>query len=329
MNGWQMLKWGGYTAGVLAVAVIVVAFVFMGFKLMIVLSGSMEPVIMPGDVVIVGLVDSDAIALGDILSFWRHTDEKDIIITHRVIGVDADRGTFTTKGDNNNAADSVVLEKGDIIGRTVFLIPYLGYTTEMRAEIILFCLVLPSLLLIIGEVRNAASGPLAAYKQARMDRTAMRAVYTIRYRRLGLIFLLCSLPFWILALPSLIGMIGGGDGAIHPPDTPVDIRGVGWLPEVYVMEPPDETGVPRYGFVTPGDSVSFPTEGLASSGVFARAPHVIPVFWIVLLADMHPFLPALVIAIVPGFLIALLFLPLWRTCSMIKKPARRRVRVAF
>jgi signal peptidase len=329
MNGWQLLRWGGYTAGVSAAVVIVVAFAVMGFSLMIVLSGSMEPVMMPGDVVVVAPVDPDAIAPGDIVSFWRHTSEKDIIVTHRVIGIDGDSGTFATKGDNNNVADSVMLEKSDIIGRTVFLIPYLGYTTEMRAEIILFCLVLPSLFLIIGEVRNSASGPLTAYKQARRDRRAMRAVYSIRYRRLGLILLLCSLPFWILSLPSLIGMIGAGDGAIYSPDATVDIQGAGWLPEVYVMEPLDETGVPRYGLVTPGDTVSFTADEMASSGAFARAPHMIPVFWVILLADMHPFLPALVIAIIPGFVITLLLLPLWRRCSMIKKPVRRRIRVAF
>ena len=329
MNVWRVLKWGGCTAGVLAVVMIAVAFAVMGFSLMIVLSGSMEPVMMPGDVVVVAPVDPDSVAPGDIVSFWRHTSEKDIIVTHRVIGIDAEGGTFVTKGDNNNVADNVLLEKDDVIGKAVFLIPYLGYTTEMRKEIILFCLVLPSLFLIVGEVRNGASGPLTGYKQERMDRTKMRAVYTVRYRRLALIFLLCSLPFWILSSPSLIGMIGAGDEAIYSQDPTVDVRGVGWLSEVYVMDMSGETGVPRYGVVTPGDVASVPVDEPIVSGIIARAPLVIPVFWFLVLADLNPFLPALAIAIVPGLVITLLLLPLWRTCTMIKKPVRRRTRVAF
>ena len=328
MNAWRVLKWCGYSTGVLAAVVVAAAFAVMGFSLMIVLSGSMEPVMMPGDVVVVAPADPDEIVLGEIVSFWRHTEDGDIIVTHRVVGINDSDGTFVTKGDNNNVADAVMLEKRDIIGRTVFLIPYLGYTTEMRKEIMLFCLVLPSLFLIVGEVRNSASGPLTAYRQARRDRTAMRAVYSIRYRRLGLIFLLFSLPFWFIAAPSLFGMIGNGGAAIYPEDATVDIRGGGWVPEIYVLEPPDESGVPRYGVIAPGDTVTLPPSEVASDAI-ARSPQVLPVFWVILLADLHPFLPALMIAMVPGLFITLLFNPLWRTRSMLKKPARRRIWVAF
>ena len=330
MNGWRMLKLGGYIAGVLAVVVIVAAFAVLGFKLMIVLSGSMEPVMMPGDVVVVAPVDTDALTPGDIVSFWRRMDDTDIIITHRIIGIDAEGGMFTTKGDNNNAADDVLLEKDDIIGRTVFLIPYLGYTTEMKKEIMLFCMVLPSLILIIGEIRNAGKGPLTAYKEARQERKAMRAVYTIHYRRLFCICILCSLPFWIVAAPSIIGMFGGGGGdSLYSQGAMVDVRGESWLPEVYVVAPPDEMGVPRYGVAVPGDVISYPADEVSACTGVAKAPQVIPVFWVILLADIHPFLPAILIGLVPGFVLTLFAYPLWRTCHMLKKPVRRRGLVAF
>lgn len=83
---------------------------FFGWKPFIVLSGSMETEIFPGDLVIVKEVDTKNLKKDDIIAF----KEDDIVITHRIIEILEDNGEkkYITKGDNNNTKDrGFVLEK--------------------------------------------------------------------------------------------------------------------------------------------------------------------------------------------------------------------------
>ena len=81
-----------------------------GYKFFIVLSGSMEPEIYKGDLVIVKNIDSNTLKENDIIAF---RDKDGYVITHRIVEINYDDGKkFITKGDNNNVndADSVALE---------------------------------------------------------------------------------------------------------------------------------------------------------------------------------------------------------------------------
>ncbi len=83
---------------------------FFGWKPFIVLSGSMETEIFPGDLVIVKEVDTKNLKKDDIIAF----KEDDIVITHRIVEILEDNGQkkYITKGDNNNTKDrGFVLEK--------------------------------------------------------------------------------------------------------------------------------------------------------------------------------------------------------------------------
>ena len=75
-----------------------------GWKPFIVLSGSMETDIKPGDLVVVKECDINTIKENDIIAF--KTD--DIVITHRIIKIIQENGItkYVTKGDNNNTEDS-------------------------------------------------------------------------------------------------------------------------------------------------------------------------------------------------------------------------------
>lgn len=86
----------------------------------LVLTGSMEPFIYSGDIVLIQRVTPEEISVGDIIQF--RADNYDII--HRVIA--RDDHELTTKGDNNNAIDPDTVNTGFVRGKYLYHIPYLG-----------------------------------------------------------------------------------------------------------------------------------------------------------------------------------------------------------
>lgn len=96
-----------------------------------ILTGSMEPGIMPGDVVIVHKIQSmeelDKLKEGDIIQFKR----DDLLINHRIIEViqDKDQTLYRTKGDNNNAPDEETVKVEDIKGTITGVVPKIGLPT--------------------------------------------------------------------------------------------------------------------------------------------------------------------------------------------------------
>lgn len=96
----------------------------------VVLSGSMEPAISPGDAVIVGSVNPDSVAVGDVITF--HRTQNGIPTTHRVVEVlQGDNGlAFRTMGDANEDPDGAPVPAGNLVGRVAFTIPFIGYIIE-------------------------------------------------------------------------------------------------------------------------------------------------------------------------------------------------------
>ncbi len=94
-----------------------------GIKTFVVQSGSMEPSIKTGGVVVVKPMDSYAV--GDVITFGPRTKTKSPT-THRIIEVTAD-GNYVTKGDANSDQDLRTVSHYEVIGRVLFSLPYLGY----------------------------------------------------------------------------------------------------------------------------------------------------------------------------------------------------------
>lgn len=135
----------------------------------VVLSGSMEPAISPGDVVIVNEVKPEAIDQGDVITFRRSGES--IPTTHRVIEVkETDGGVqFVTKGDNNEAPDHTSVRGEQVAGRVpdldipgygtlLFVIPYMGHVIQILGTSHGFFLlfVLPFVTLLGAEVWSFA-----------------------------------------------------------------------------------------------------------------------------------------------------------------------------
>jgi len=124
-------------AGTLVVVAVVVPFAVFAVPQAVgadhsyvVLSGSMEPAISPGDVVIVGAVSPTDIAVDDVITFYR--TENGIPTTHRVVEVLSGDGglAFRTMGDANEDPDGAPVPAGNVVGRVVFTIPFIGYVIE-------------------------------------------------------------------------------------------------------------------------------------------------------------------------------------------------------
>lgn len=96
----------------------------------VVLSGSMEPAMSPGDVVIVDGVDPANVEEGDVITFA--TAENQPPTTHRVIDtVETEYGQgFQTKGDANEDPDQSLVRPQQIVGEVELVIPYVGHVVN-------------------------------------------------------------------------------------------------------------------------------------------------------------------------------------------------------
>lgn len=95
----------------------------------IVKSGSMEPAIKTGSVVI--LRPADTYAVGDIVTFGEDSKLR-IPTTHRIVEVHGagNATTFTTKGDANEEADPQPVPRASVIGKVYGWVPYAGYVID-------------------------------------------------------------------------------------------------------------------------------------------------------------------------------------------------------
>lgn len=96
-------------------------------KARIVLTGSMEPTIKPGDIVLLAPTPRTQPQLGDVAAYTarRFSGESVGIFTHRIIGGNPVDG-WIMKGDNNPSPDVQKPKPEDINGVVFFVIPWIG-----------------------------------------------------------------------------------------------------------------------------------------------------------------------------------------------------------
>jgi len=94
-----------------------------GYKAYIITTDSMKPTIKRGDVIIVDPVAEGKLMLDDIITIKKAGE----IITHRIVEIKSEEQTeYITKGDNNAIQDSETVTYGQIQGKEVLRIPFLG-----------------------------------------------------------------------------------------------------------------------------------------------------------------------------------------------------------
>lgn len=125
---------------------------FMGYKPFIVLSGSMEPEIMTGDMVLVKNTDAGNLQKGDVISY----KSGEAVITHRIIDVKAEDGEvcYVTQGDANDSPDQTMVRPADVEGIYRRRIPGMGKAAmfmQTTTGMIIF-VVCPLLLFIVWDI---------------------------------------------------------------------------------------------------------------------------------------------------------------------------------
>lgn len=101
---------------------------FVGFKSLTVLSGSMEPSIHVGDIVVVRQIPAENARVGDVVTF-RDPSDPEKLVTHRVRKISIADGSvsFETKGDANTSVERWKVSGDGTIGLVRYRIPKLGY----------------------------------------------------------------------------------------------------------------------------------------------------------------------------------------------------------
>lgn len=97
---------------------------FFGYKVLQVMSGSMDDVFSVGDVILIKETKQEDIKKGDIITF-----KKENIITHRIIEMNKVNNTmyYTTKGDSNNVNDAEKVKYEEIEGKYITKFVSIGY----------------------------------------------------------------------------------------------------------------------------------------------------------------------------------------------------------
>lgn len=122
----------------------------------IVLSGSMEPKVKTGSVVMIW--PDTLYSIGDIITFSGSSSDQ--FTTHRIMQVYNDNGTITyqTQGDANHNPDPNPVSKEKVKGKVVAHLPYVGYAASMAKEPkgFIALVIIPATIVVYEELRTMA-----------------------------------------------------------------------------------------------------------------------------------------------------------------------------
>ena len=96
----------------------------LGMKTFAVLSGSMEPEIPVGSIVVTEDIEPETITAGQIITYSL---DGDTMVTHRVVKNDKVNRQLTMKGDANNVEDGSPVPYEKVVGHARSKLPYVGY----------------------------------------------------------------------------------------------------------------------------------------------------------------------------------------------------------
>ena len=97
----------------------------LGWQPQLILTGSMEPRIMPGDLVVTRPVDPSTLHLGQVVTVDDPDHDDGRTRTHRIVRID-DHGDLVLRGDNNPMDDSSPVPLDTVHGVGVLRVPFVG-----------------------------------------------------------------------------------------------------------------------------------------------------------------------------------------------------------
>jgi signal peptidase I len=135
-QGWGQVLRVGAARAVLSMLVSLLIWSLLpaviGWTPRVILSGSMQPRIHVGDVIVTREVPTATLVKGQVLTV-KDPDHPGITRTHRMVRRDAD-GSIVTRGDANRQADSSHVSDDAVLGMGVIRVPYVGRPMYWVAE---------------------------------------------------------------------------------------------------------------------------------------------------------------------------------------------------
>ncbi|HII92470.1 MAG TPA: signal peptidase I [Methanosarcina sp.] len=313
---------------------------------LVVLSGSMTPMMLPGDMIIEKSVDPGELKVGDVIAFYPPGKENTVatkdstvitkentLVTHRIISLEEGKERrFQTKGDANNAQDDFKILASNVKGKLIFVIPFAGYlpdTVKKNKNILLFTVILPAGLIIFDEIRAILlySNPAKARKvEKEQKKIARRTSYVVKGKRLAAFILITGILFTGVVAHNL------GENGHVVLQKEQTIKNQGFFSQVYVLTPDDyEQRIAInfwYGVITP-DNETRVTVPENTPAIISSVPYILPVFWIISLSEINPYFPVFAEIGFYTFLSMLFLLPLWYRKSIVGRKNKIKFRRLF
>lgn len=148
----NILSWPIYIC--IAAYLLIAAPLVLGYRPMVVLSGSMEPTYHVGSVIYYKATPFERISEGDAVTYRAGESS---LVTHRVTEKHEITREFVTKGDANNTEDPNPVSYDDVVGKAAKIsIPFAGYfvTIGKRPAVIAVMAVILVLGMLLDNVKT-------------------------------------------------------------------------------------------------------------------------------------------------------------------------------
>lgn len=279
-------------------------------KIFIVLSGSMMPMMIPGDMIITNTVNPVNLEVGDVIAFQDPHGKSNTVVTHRIISINnsSESRNFQTKGDANGGSDIFLVPESNIIGKLAFVLPFVGYLPGFLKNnpiIYILLIMIPALLLIFNEIKNIIdySNSIRARKIEKLNKKAIqKTLHVINEKKIVKIMLISGIILSSFIIPNTRindQTIIEQNGTIH---------NSGYFPIVYISTSNDYTKH-WYGVVASANETL--VEKSENTGNIISVPYFLPVYWLLIMMKINPYFPMIAEICLYTLLITFISLPLW------------------
>lgn len=177
-----------------ALVVISASDIFGNYKILVVQSSSMQPSIPMGSMVFTKR-ESDY-QKGEVITFYNSGDTR-YLITHRIAEIEKlkDGKLYITKGDANEDFDYERVAAGNVIGKVIWALPFIGYAVSFAKTQtgLIFLIVIPATLIVYSELLTIKREIKRLKRKGKRKRTFSKSFFIPKLLGLILIFGLTSI----------------------------------------------------------------------------------------------------------------------------------------
>ncbi len=173
----RLAYWAVFTALITLTGLVAISTLNIpgNYRLFVVLSGSMEPRVKTGSLVVVKQFPN--YQKGDLITFADPVKPKETV-THRIFEVKEApwSAIYTTKGDANKTPDPTPVPAALVLGKALFVLPLIGFMVSFAKTQLGFIvlIVVPAVMIIYNEILTIKKEALILMKQRKKRKLALR-----------------------------------------------------------------------------------------------------------------------------------------------------------